>query len=247
MGSEEAGKKQWLWPVSAVCVALGALLALQFSSAKSIPEVGRGRRADVLAQMLALSQEKMREQETEIARLRNEEAHFSEAAAKGRQFSWLLYDELERLRAASGLKPVKGPGVIIHLDDSKLREEAAEDAELFLIHDYDLLPVVNELRAAGAEAISINDQRVVERTAIRCVGPVVLVNNVSLSAPYIIKAIGDPNTLAGAVNIKEGVLDRLRSLRFPVRLEMAETMVIKQVSVAPPMKYAKPLKGSGPQ
>jgi uncharacterized protein YlxW (UPF0749 family) len=247
MGSEEAGKKQWLWPVSAVCVALGALLALQFSSAKSIPEVGRGRRADVLAQMLALSQDKVTEQEREIAQLRNEVARFSEAAAKGRQFGSLLYDELERLRAASGLKPVRGPGVIIHLDDSKLREEAAEDAELFLIHDYDLLPVVNELRAAGAEAVSINDQRVVERTAIRCVGPVVHVNNEPVSAPYVVKAIGDPKTLAGAVNIKDGVLDRLRSLRFPVRVETVATMVIEPVSVAPPMKYAKPLKGPGPQ
>jgi uncharacterized protein YlxW (UPF0749 family) len=247
MSSQEVSRKDWLWPVSAVCVALGALLALQFSSARTLPEIGRGRRADVLAQMFAAAQDKIKEQETEIAALRNQQARFNEAVAKGRQITWLLNDELERLRAASGLKAVQGPGVIIHLDDSKLREEATEDAEVFLIHDYDLWPVVNELRAAGAEAISINDQRIVETTAIRCVGPVVHVNNVPLSSPYIIRAIGDPQTLGGALQIKDGVLDRLKSLRFPIRLEMAPMVVIKPVSVAPAMKYAKPLKETAPQ
>ena len=63
---------------------------------------------------------------------------------------------------------------------------------MYIIHDEDLLRVLNELCAAGAEAISINDQRIVATTEVRCAGPTVSVNNVRSAPPYVIKAIGNP-------------------------------------------------------
>ena len=72
-----------------------------------------------------------------------------------------------------GLMELEGPGIIMRLDDSTLRSATSdpEEIESLLLHDYDLQRVVNELRVASAEAISLNGQRIVERTAIRCVGP----------------------------------------------------------------------------
>ena len=66
---------------------------------------------------------------------------------------------------------------------------------MYIIHDDDLLRVINELRAAGAEAIAINGERIVAMSEIRCAGPTLSVNNNRSAPPYEIKAIGNPNNL----------------------------------------------------
>ena len=70
--------------------------------------------------------------------------------------------------------------------------------------------MVNELRAAGAEAFAVNDQRIVATTAIRCVGPAIQVNSVPLTPPYKIRAIGDPATLSSALALPGGIAEQLK-------------------------------------
>lgn len=107
------------------------------------------------------------------------------------QESILPLDEQEmeysdQLRMATGALAVSGPGITISLDDSGavLEEER--------VTDFDLQVVVNALWAAGAEAISINEQRLSASTAIRSAGSAILVNLTPLNPPYTISAIGDP-------------------------------------------------------
>ncbi len=85
------------------------------------------------------------------------------------------------------------------LQDGKPKSNRAFESERLIVHDYDLQLVVNELTASGAEAIAINGQRVISRTAIRCVGPTIMVNNVPIVPPFEILAVGDPGTLAGGL------------------------------------------------
>ena len=80
--------------------------------------------------------------------------------------------------------PLEGEGVIVRMDDSTKPAKAGENPNLYVIHDDDLLRVVNELRAAGAEAIAINGQRLTGTSEIRCAGPTLSVNNVRSSAPF---------------------------------------------------------------
>jgi uncharacterized protein YlxW (UPF0749 family) len=72
--------------------------------------------------------------------------------------------------------------------------------------------VVNELWNAGAEGIAVNNHRVVGGTSFRCVGSVILVDNVRIASPVIIRAIGDPATLKGALELPDGVLSDLRDI-----------------------------------
>ena len=65
--------------------------------------------------------------------------------------------------------------------------------------------MVNELKAAGAEAVSVNDQRLVAVSPVRCAGPTIFVNNTPQTPPYVIRAIGEPNTLETALNISGGI------------------------------------------
>ena len=102
----------------------------------------------------------------------------------------------------AGLTEVKGPGVTIEMNDAKKEVPSGQDPNLFIIHDDDVLAVVNELLASGAEAIAINGQRVVATTEIRCAGAVIMINGVRFAPPLKIQAIGDPETLHNALKIR---------------------------------------------
>lgn len=96
-----------------------------------------------------------------------------------------------------GLSEVTGHGLIITVDDSDQisLNDWIFDPNYLIVHDTDLINIVNELKNAGAEAISINDQRIVTTSAIECDGNVIKINGVKLGAPFEIKAIGFPETL----------------------------------------------------
>lgn len=111
----------------------------------------------------------------------------------------------------AGLVGLQGPGVIVTLDDSPRRRPRDADPYFYVVHDVDLQALVNELWAGGAEAVAINDQRVVYRTAIRSAGPAIVVNGVRLSPPYHVRAIG-PADLAEGLAVPEGFLWSMNTL-----------------------------------
>jgi uncharacterized protein YlxW (UPF0749 family) len=111
-----------------------------------------------------------------------------------------------------------------------------------LIHDSDINQTVNELKAAGAEAISINDQRLVAMSPIRCAGPTVLVNNVPQPPPYVIRAIGNGKTLQAAMNLPGGIADQLRGMDpAMIKMDQSAHLVISAYSGPTQPKYAKPV------
>lgn len=95
-----------------------------------------------------------------------------------------------------GLTEVTGPGITITLADSDIDSTSVLNSSDLLIHDIDLLKVVNELKNAGAEAISINNQRVILTTPIICGGNIININGEKIGSPFEIKAIGSPEALA---------------------------------------------------
>ncbi len=97
---------------------------------------------------------------------------------------------------AAGLTKVAGPGVIASLDDSS----SGDLSEQAIAHAADLRDIVSLLRAVGAEAIAINGERVITTTAIDCIVNTILVNDTRLSVPFEVRAIGDADTLARALN-----------------------------------------------
>jgi uncharacterized protein YlxW (UPF0749 family) len=117
------------------------------------------------------------------------------ADARGRQAA----AEVAALELASGTVAVRGPGVVVTLRDAAGSASTSEDRGgqpgEGRIYDRDLQEVVNALWAAGAEAISVNDQRLTALTAIRSAGEAVLVDLRPLSPPYVLRAVGDPNVL----------------------------------------------------
>ena len=136
----------------------------------------------------------------------------------------------------SGLSEVTGDGIIIKLNDSQSINNWFMDPNELIVHDIDLIKIVNELKSVGAEAISINGQRIITTSAIECDGNVVMINGEKIGAPFEIKAIGFPETLVN-INIYGGYVYHLREDRF---LEVTVTKSDKEKITIP--KYSGVIK-----
>jgi len=112
-----------------------------------------------------------------------------------------------------GLTNLKGKGIIITLEDDPTATRDTigiyDDISNHLVHYLDIINVVNELKNAGAEAISVNGQRVVNTTAINCIGNVIKINDEKINSPFTIKAIGLPESLI-ALDRPGGYLEGLK-------------------------------------
>ena len=131
-------------------------------------------------------------QKTEIDRLESQYDTALQSLREGNKEFYELYkkytDDLDTYRVKAGLTTVQGAGIVIRLDDSGLVQGS-------IIHDTYLVETVNVLREAGAQAISVNGQRILPTTEILCLGPSIRINGTRQFPPYHIYAIGDPETL----------------------------------------------------
>lgn len=110
-----------------------------------------------------------------------------------------LQKELEEANTLLGLTEIHGSGIVLTLKDNEglSMKEAGNDLSSALIHDEDLRQILNELKNTGAEAISVNGQRIVSTTAINCSGAIITINGVKVNSPFEIKAIGNIASLSG--------------------------------------------------
>ena len=185
------------WLIALVCVVIGFMVAVPFRTAQD----AKG----------SLSQQRIEEISDRLLQTEHERDELSEELHKMQTAAASTDNQQDKdlLRYRAALVPLEGEGVIVRMDDSTKPAKAGENPNLYVIHDDDLLRVVNELRAAGAEAIAINGQRLTGTSEIRCAGPTLSVNNVRSSAPFEIRAIGDKKSLENALRMRGGVAETL--------------------------------------
>ena len=185
------------WLIALVCVLSGFMVAVQFRTAQD----AKG----------SLSQQRIEEISDRLLQTEHERDELSEELHKMQTAAVSTDNQQDKdlLRYRAALVPLEGEGVVVRMDDSTKPVKAGENPNLYVIHDDDLLRVVNELRAAGAEAIAINGQRLTGTSEIRCAGPTLSVNNVRSSAPFEIRAIGDKKSLENALRMRGGVAETL--------------------------------------
>ncbi|MDQ6933819.1 MAG: DUF881 domain-containing protein [Actinomycetota bacterium] len=117
-----------------------------------------------------------------------------------------LQHQLGILKGPAGLQAVSGPGVSVVLNDApaseiaKVQQAGQVPIDRLLVHQQDIQAVVNALWAGGAEAMSVQGQRVMSTTGIKCVGNTVVLHGVPYSPPYVIEAIGNPARLARSLD-----------------------------------------------
>ena len=118
-----------------------------------------------------------------------------------------MLDRVARLQEVSGLTPSRGPGVRVTLTDAPRSVDVPGlDPNVLVVHQQDIQAFVNALWSGGAEAVSLQGQRLISTTGIKCVGNTVVLDGVPYSPPYVIEAIGDPARLNTALDASPEVV-----------------------------------------
>lgn len=233
--------RTWVWYITILTVILGLLLGLAIRSQWELRQLRLpANRFSTLAAAYGDLKEGNDQLQDEVRKLRERATQLETQSAEGTNATRSLNRELQNMKMQAGLTAVKGPGLIIRLQDSPKKLPVTADAagaqalaQQAIVHDYDINAIVNELKAAGAEAVAISGadrdqmQRVTALTTARCAGPGTKVNDTVFGAPYYVYAIGNPADLESQLKIPNGVVDQA----MLVPLDMIEIRRVPEIVI----------------
>lgn len=230
--------------IAVICMVLGIMLAIQFKTQENINDTLMPGRVEELSQQLYEVTKQRDSLSEEAQSLRDKLQNIRQ----DNQAMADMQDEVVKANMAAGTVAVSGPGVVLTLNDSTHTLQTGENPNYGIVHDYDLLTLVNEMRASGAEAIAINDERLTAVSEIRCAGTLILVNWARIGPPYVIKAVGDPEMLTSGLNIRGGHLETLKILGVQTSLQKTDNMELPAYKGAMKFTHAVPvIKTNGAQ
>lgn len=240
--------KTWQISITIVCLLSGILFAVNLRSHAKVEYNPVSQRNENLVKMIRAQEKNNHDLEDEITKTRRKLEEFQNFHSAGQGRLTDLQSEILNIKKDAGLTALKGPGITITLADKKDEAEVAmksgtSSLEAFLIHDDDIISIINDLRAAEAEAISVNGLRIVSTTDIKCAGYVILVNTTRLAPPYTIKAIGEAAKLEEQV--RKGTYLVLEWGKFPVELKQEASLTIQPFKGSFNFKHAVAVKKEG--
>lgn len=215
--------KSWMISLTGVCFIFGALVAMQLRATQQMradrvkEKRGAAQAASLAVEMKTKAAGAERERLAKDAELTALKKKLTEGGKLTSSQIAALNGQIKDLQAVSGLTPVSGPGIRITLSDNPSVQSSDASLPLpGLVHDYDLLQVVNELRSAKAESIAVygaggDPVRVTGYTPIRCVGPTIMVNWEQVAAPFTIEAVGNSKRMLSAVMMSGGIVENLKT------------------------------------
>lgn len=201
------------WLLFATALLLGLLITVSAGALRTPDPAASQTRASLIARIEATQEvgdeqrARVEELRTDILELEQRRASADEGPDAG--------EEVAAAGTAVGATAVRGPGVVVQLQDATTSVDVApgEEADPERVNARDIQLVVNGLWAAGAEAVSVNGHRLTSMSAIRYAGEAVIVDFRSLAPPYEVKAIGDPEALLAetTTGVTGAYLGQLRS------------------------------------
>ena len=212
--------------IAMVCFVFCFAITLQYKSVvrnQNINKENPERNIELETKLMNANQEII-DLSRENMQLQSDIDIYRQEAVQNNSGAAALKTEVEKYLTLMGYTNVEGPGVTIEVSDSVENPES-NNAEL-IVHDSDIRSIVNELYGAGAEAVSVNDERLIANTPIRCVGNTIMINNKRCSTPYVIKAIGDSSALESALQLRGGILDEMKKSTIGVKLTRNDKVTI---------------------
>ncbi len=217
--------------ISIACTAL-ILTMIMFTQFKTVDETDitaiETMRETELRTELADWKEKNEEIEEKIEETESKIKEYRDELENDENSFKLLENEVKEAKAYVGYTSLKGEGITVTLKDTDME-----------IRYSDLLNLVNELNAAGAEAISINGERIVSMSDISVVNnAIILVNANRISSPYVVKAIGDKKYFESALTIKGGYIDTIKVDEREIEYNIENNIVIPAYEDEQTLKHA---------
>lgn len=223
------GKIAMIITVGIVCFILALVMSMQFKVVQQtdITSIETMREAELRTELSNWKQ-KYEEVNKKYEETTGKVQEYKEKKQSDNETSTLLQEELQQLNMALGKTDVQGEGIIITLTD---KDDAKINADNLLI-------IVNDLRQAGAEAISINDERIVNMTDIVYINDTfVKVNGQRILSPYIIRAIGNQTYLESSLLGNGGYVDELQKSGYNVKIEKDKKVKILKYNDEINLKY----------
>lgn len=190
--------------LTAICLLLGLMIMLSINTHRSVQVQQESNNQDIANYIKEMEAENALLEE-QIQATRQQIEYLESGQEEDQSYISELNNTYNRLNINAQLTALEGPGIIITLDDNKADAEYAKKntpstyrPENYIVHDYNLRYLLRAI-AAEAEAVSINNVRITDTTSIRCVGATILVDGNLLAAPYTIRAIGEKEALASAL------------------------------------------------
>ena len=232
----------WQITLGAALLGLGFLIAAQLAAEGPRVRYTTQERSPLVETATQL-QRRQEELKARILELRSSIQSTEQAGEGSAELVRQLNDELQDARIAAGLIPLAGTGIVLQLADSMEPVGPGADQADYLVGARDVRSVVEELWAAGAEAIAVNGERITPTTAIIDVGPSILVNAAYLAGPYQVTAIG-PDDLYPRLGGSPGFVDliRTRAQGFGIQVSVAEpeSVDIPAFAGTVTLRYARP-------
>jgi uncharacterized protein YlxW (UPF0749 family) len=225
--------EKWHFSITLVCLLFGLLFTsnLKTQLQEFNPMAARNK---TLVNVIKTQEQRNHELESEITTIRGNIENYH-TPKNGQPGLTPIKNKLERMKFLTGLTKVSGPGIIITLEDQE-KASTAKEPELYVIHYSSILYIVNDLRTGSAEAISVNGERIVSTSDIRCAGNIILVNTHRLAPPYEIRAIGNPQQLEAIA--RSGEFTTLELAQFPVTLDERDDILIPEYKGSYTFNYA---------
>ncbi|HLR34968.1 MAG TPA: DUF881 domain-containing protein [Tissierellales bacterium] len=225
-----------------VSLFLGVILAIQFKTVSKTlgDDVLPMQRSQQLANELKKVQDERDVLEKELEDIEGKIKKYEKGEADKSVYAESLYKDLEKYRMLAGYLDMEGTGIVLEINDPPMDVQIGD--EYSIVDDLDIiLQIVSILNSSEAEAIAINDQRYTSYTEIVRAGDHIEINGVSIGAPIVIKAIGDPDLLESALSIKFGVVWHLESYDYLVQLKKEKNVSIPKYRKIKEFIYAQPV------
>ncbi len=227
--------------VLTVSLILGLALAAQFKNVQKVGGSVSLQRAQELASEIQKLNQDIANQEKIIAELERALREYENAAQDDGDIYETMLKELERARILAGLTELEGAGIIVTVNVIPVSGLEGESTIIRNVYHEDLLLLVNELNAAGAEAIAINNERIISITEIRNAGDYISINTNRYTAPFEIKAIGNPDTLEASLKLLGGVADMLGE-QLEIKIRCADKIKLPKYNGYFQYRYAAPVQ-----
>ncbi len=224
--------------IAAVCLVLGIMLAIQFKTTSAYsPQYLPERVQDLAGKLNSVTEERDALAE-EVLSLRGQLKN----VRNNDQAMADLQGEMQRISLFAGLLPLEGAGVVLTVNDIPRSIQVGENPNNLIVHDQDLLFLVNELKASGAEAIAVNDERITAMSEIRCAGTMILVNTNKIGPPFVMKAIGNPNNLVSGMQLQGGWLETMKLLGYQTHIQKMDNIEMPAYNGRINFSYAKTIE-----
>lgn len=230
--------QKWHIPIASICLISGILLALNLKAQAVNYNNKTSTRNEVLADRIKNQDKANRKLEKDIGGLKKELDDLQKSQVQGQGHLKDFQNQLEKAKQMAGLSDVKGPGVVITLDDIEKNRFNGDPNDLLIHYSY-ILSIVNALKLANADAISVNGQRIVSNSDIECGGVIIYVNRTAMSPPYVIKAIGDPDKLEESVSKHSEYNGELKDKNYPRSIEKKDSLTIDAFKSSFTFPYTK--------